>query len=145
MNTVIKFFKERTLSFYLRLAVIVMALVPIFYMCTRLTIETEYVAAVVFGIIAVVAHIAALVFEKQSWVDFLEIVGTLCLAAELGMFAVGGMLSVVDFLYKINFWGDPTQVPAIFGFGAVLAVGMLLSIAVCFLRKAYERKAADAA
>lgn len=138
------FLRERTLSFYLRLVVIILALVPLFYMGTRLTIETEYVGALICGVLGIAAHIAVLFLEKKSWVDYLELAGTICLTVELGMFLAGGCLSVVDYIYGINFWGDATQVPSIIGYGVVLFVGMVLSVVISYLGKAYEKDKVDA-
>lgn len=136
-----EFIKSRTISFYLRAAALVLAIVPLFYMGARSTIETEYVTALVFGVLAVAAHAVTFVFENKSWSDYIELAASIFVAAEFSVFLTGGVLSVVDYIYGINFWGDATQVPAIIGYGVVLFISAALSIACCFMSKAYEKKA----
>lgn len=140
---IIRFLKSRTISFYLRIVAAVLALVPLFYMGTRITIESEYIGAIVCGVLGIAVHIAAFFFEGKSWSDYMQLAGTILLAAEFSIFLSGGALSVVDYIYGINFWGDSTQMFAIIGYGIVLFIGAALSVAACYMRSAYEKEAKE--
>lgn len=143
MNKFVEFLKSRPVSFYLRLAATVLAFVPIVYMATRIETEPKYIWAVVCAALAVAAHVALMFTENRAWSDFIEIAVAALIAAEFSLFVAGGVLDVVDYVFQINFWGDASQFGSIVAYAIIIFISMGLSVASCFMNKAYEKKAAQ--
>lgn len=140
MNKIVEFLKSRPVSFYLRLAATVLAFVPIVYMATRIEIEPKYIGAVVCAALAVAAHVALMFTENRQWSDFIEIAVAALTAAEFSLFIAGGVLDVVDYVFQINFWGEASQFGSILTYAIIIFISMGLSVASCFMNKAYEKK-----
>lgn len=132
------YLKNRTVGFWLRVAAIVFAIVPMFYMANVGGVWQEvpsyYTVGLVFLIFGVVALIVSLVFDGKKMNSYLMLAGCVCLSAAFSLFAAGSVLSVVDYVYNIVMWGDGSQFPAIISFGIVLLMGTGTSIAACWLK-----------
>ncbi|MBO4990377.1 MAG: hypothetical protein J6D37_08615 [Clostridia bacterium] len=139
MNKVLEFVKSRSWIFWLRIVMMVFAVAPIVYMIGRSGVESKYILSVVFAGLALVAQILACVFEKKRGGDYIELAGVVLLCSEFATFLSAGILSIVDFIYGINFWGDATQFPFILIFGLLLLAATVISVVCCFLGKTNEK------
>ncbi len=143
MNKIVEFLKSRPISFYLRIAAAILAFVPIFYMATRIGADVKFIWAIVCAALAVAAQVALACTESKRWSDFIEITAVLLIAAEFALFVSGGVLDAVDYIFQINFWGDASQFGSILAYAIIIFVGMALSVASCFMSKAYEKNTAQ--
>lgn len=139
MNKVLEFVKSRSLIFWLRVVTMIFAVAPIVYMIGRIEFERKYLISVILAGLAFVAQILSCVFEKKRGGDYIELAGVILLCAEFAVFISAGILSIVDFIYGINFWGDATQFPFILTFGLLLLAATVISVVCCFLGKTNEK------
>jgi hypothetical protein len=86
------------------------------------------VAALLVGLVADVV----IVFKD---IDLLNVVATACYSIAAVKIFTDSVGSFVDALQGINMFGDATQVGTIISIGAVMWVGVLLSIIASFLKK----------
>lgn len=135
-----EFFANRGVDFYLRVFAAVTAFVPVVYLFLRIETEPQYLYGAIFGIAAVVLSVVGFIFSSKKWADYLWLGAGACIAAELSALIAGGVLSIIDYVFEINFWGDATQFSAIIGFGIVVFLGCIASVAACFFRKKAVRE-----
>lgn len=134
MNKVLEYLRTRPLSFWLRIVAIILVIIPIGYTASLAGSIPEYPAAIAFMVLAAITEILLFVFPKNPFTDYIAIAGVVFLALAFSFFALGGVLSVSDYIAGVNFWGDRTQFPAIMAYGALLLASTCLGTANCFLK-----------
>ncbi len=135
MNKVMNFFKGRTVSFYLKVAIAVLLVIPSVYMGMRIPVQHKYIWPLICVLLGLAAEVLAIIFEDKKYGDYIELAGVIIISAEFGLFMSSSILDIVDYVYGINFWGDASQFPFVVLYGSILGVGTLISIVLCFLKK----------
>jgi hypothetical protein len=139
MMSFIQRFKSQRIGFYLQLAALILSLIPVFYIANVGSpmdkVPEEYSSARLFLIIGFIVEFASLIFVFYSVPhgEYLKIMSVLFTSLALAYFATGSVLSIIDKIYNIVMWGDSSQVPAIYGYGALLLASVLLNVVSCFL------------
>ena len=135
---ILKYLKSRTIGYWFRVAAIILAIVPLFYMANAggvlKEVPSDYTSGLVCLIFCIVALVVSLVFDGKRFAPYLTLAGSILLGAAFSLFAVGSVLSIVDYVYNIVMWGDPTQFSAIIGFGIVLLLSTGTSVAACWMK-----------
>ncbi len=140
----LKRLKSKRVGFYLQLAALVLSLIPLFYIANvgspMSKVPEEYSSARLFLIIGIVVEAASLVFSFYALPhgEYLKILSVAFTSLALSFFATGSVLSIIDKIYNIVMWGDSSQVPAIYGYGTLLVLSVLLNTASCFLSEQKE-------
>lgn len=130
-----KLFADNPLSFLLRAIATVLMILPVIYIVGHMAAVSEYKKALVFILLAVLAEILTVIFDKKFWCDFLHVAGAIFMALTFASFLSGGVLSIADYIAGINLFGDASQVPAIVTYSIILFCGTVLSIVDCFIFK----------
>ena len=121
--------------FWLQVAVVILSIVPIAYICMRMSSSPEYPLALTFVFLAIASEAVLFVFPEKKFSGYLAILCVIFLALAACYFLCGGVLSVVDYIYGIKLFGDASQFSAILGYGIVMVVGTIVGIVCCFFVK----------
>ncbi len=133
-----EFFKNKTTAFYLRLAVIVLSIIPIFYAANvgspMKEVPKEYTGTIICLIVGILLSVLELFLDGNRYCGYVALATSAVLSLAFMFFLSGGLLSIIDYVHKIIMWGDATQFGSIVLNASVLFVGMSLSIATCWMK-----------
>lgn len=121
--------------FWLQVLSLILCVVPIAYMFGKIETCPEYVAAIVFAFLAIVAEVALFIFHGKKFSGFIALGCVILLALSMCYFMCGGVLSVVDYIYGINLFGDSSQFGSIIAYSAVFGIAVISGIVCCFFVK----------
>lgn len=133
-----EFFKNKTIGFYIRIAVVILAVIPIFYAANvgnpMKEVPLEYTGTIVCLIIGILLSVAELFLDGNRYCCYIALVVSVVFSLAFMFFLSGGLLSVIDYIHKIIMWGDATQFKAIMANGLILIICVGLSIATCWMK-----------
>lgn len=124
---------ENMVSLILRIAAMILILLPVIYTAGHIAGIPEYKKTLSFIFLTVLVEILTIVLDRKTWCEFFHVVGTVFIALAFTSFVSGGVLSIADYIAGINLFGDASQVPAIITYSIILFVGLLLSLVDCFI------------
>lgn len=125
---------RKPIHVYFNVVLILLAVIPIFYMVSLASKIPEYPWAIGFTILGIITESLLLAFPKKWFSDYIMIAGALILSAAFSSFLMGGVLSIADYIAGVNFWGDATQVPAIITYSCMLFFSACLSVVNCYIK-----------
>lgn len=125
----------RPAEFYVRILSLILTVVPVFYIASHMSKLSEYPWSLAFLICGVITDVVLLFLPGKVFSSYLALISAVWKALALSFFLLGGVLSVVDYIYGISLFGDASQFSAIVGYGVVLTCAVGTAIADCFLMK----------
>lgn len=128
-----KMLQERPVRFCLRIVMILLAGIPVFYMTGLAGSIKEYPWAIGFSVLGIIVEALLLFLPDKKYSDYIMIVGAVTLALAFSFFLMGGVLSVADYIAGVNFWGDATQFSSIVTYGVMLFGSACLSVVSCYI------------
>jgi len=108
--------------------------IPIPYVAGHISTVPEYQPTLVFIALSLAADVAHWFLGEKGRLDFLILVSVTLKALSFAFFALGGVLSVADYVAKIHLFGDSTQFGAIMAYGVMLLCGTVTNIVRCFMK-----------
>ena len=124
---------EKPVSFCLRIMMILLAAIPIFYMAGLSGSIKEYPWAIGFSVLGIIAEVLLFLLPDKKYSDYIMIGGAAVLALAFSFFLMGGVLSIADYIAGVNFWGDATQFSSIVTYGVMLFGSACLSVVSCYM------------
>lgn len=98
------------------------------FMIPSLPQNKDYLLACVFIIVAIIGISVSAFWKTNVLVDFGIILGSTALAGAFALFIKGSIYDIVDFIFKINFWGNAQKIPLEAGFSAMLLCSTVVSV-----------------
>ncbi len=126
--------KARPVYTILGIVSFLLLIIPIPYVATHIPTVPEYLPALVFIALSLAADVAHWFLGGREKLDFLILVSVALKALAFAFFALGGVLSVADYVAKIHLFGDSSQFGAIMVYGVMLLCGAITNIVWCFMK-----------
>ena len=130
---------KKSLGFWLALAASVIVLVGLIVYFVYIGKGGIASAGVIIPLLIAIACGAVLFFYNGMLADVLPIVAAVMAAIALGVSLSDGVGNIADYVSNIIMYGDAKLAGLNFAMVAIFAIGILLYVVSCFLRK--ERKA----
>jgi hypothetical protein len=94
-------------------------------------------SGIYFAVIAAVVTGCAAVFTSGRLQDWLLLAEVVLLSTGFALFVASDdvILTFVDYLFKIDYWGNTALLPNIMMTAVLFLISTLLAVAVCFLAK----------
>ena len=126
--------KDRPVYTILGIVSFLLLVIPIPYVAIHISTVPEYQLTLVFIVLSLAADVAHWFLGGREKLDFLILVSVALKALSFAFFALGGVLSVADYVAKIHLFGDSSQFGAIMAFGVMLLCGTITNIVRCFIK-----------
>lgn len=130
---------KKSLGFWLALAASVVALVGLIVYFAYIGKGGIASAGVIIPLIVAIACGVGLFFYNGTFADLLPIAAAVMTAIALGVSLSDGVGNIADYVSDIVMYGDADLAGLNFAMVAIFAMGVLLYIVSCFMKK--ERKA----
>lgn len=129
---------KKSIGFWLALAASVVALVGLIVYFAYIGKGGLANAGVIIPLIVAIACGVVLFFYNGTFADFLPVVAAVMTAIALGVSLSDGVGNIADYVSEIVMYGDAGLAGLNFAMVAIFAVGVLLYVVSCFMKK--ERK-----
>ncbi len=128
------FFNFKKVSAYLFIVSLILAIVPVIYVLGKVNTVSEYLPTLIFIALSVAVDLAIVFLPVKIAKDILLIISALLKSLAFSFFMLGGVLSLADYIAKINLFGDASQVPFIIIYGVALLISAGTAIADCYIK-----------
>ena len=129
---------KKSIGFWLALAASVVALVGLIVYFAYIGKGGLVNAGVIIPLIVAIACGVVLFFYNGAFADFLPVVAAVMTAIALGVSLSDGVGNIADYVSEIVMYGDAGLAGLNFAMVAIFALGVLLYVLSCFMKK--ERK-----
>ena len=126
---------KKSLGFWLALAASVVALVGLIVYFAYIGKGGIASAGVIIPLIGAIACGVGLFFYNGTFADLLPIAAAVMTAIALGVSLSDGVGNIADYVSNIVMYGDADLAGLNFAMVAIFAVGVLLYIVSCFMKK----------
>lgn len=138
MNEVIK----RGFSFYLKLSVVLFAVVSAYSYIVYTSAGGSTKSGIYYSIVGAILMGCATFFIKRRSKDWLMLAEVALLSASFALFIASDdvILTFVDYIYKIDYWGNTALIPNIISTAVFFLISVALAVVVCFIDKHNENQ-----
>ncbi|MDR1641016.1 MAG: hypothetical protein LBT59_15080 [Clostridiales bacterium] len=130
-------FAKRGLSFYLNIAVVLFAVISTFSYIAYTSAGGSAKYGIYFVAVAAVVTGCVSLLVQNKYSDLILLLGSGFLSAGFALFVTSDdvILTFVDYIFKINYWGNTELIPNIITTAVLFLVASALAILGCFVAR----------